>query len=453
LGLCVLADALAASCEVQVYDGLTGSPAELVDAIKQFNPDLVGLGIRNIDNQDLLRPTSYVPSIRNDFMVPIRQGTEAPVVLGGSGYSLFPDELLAFLQADFGVVGPGEALLPQLVEAPFPSGVIRGEDAGATPRRPMGGPPRSARIDHWIDFAPYRVGGPGTFPVQTTRGCRQRCTYCTYPHVEGASLRLRPPQSVVEEIAGIRDRLGPVTIEFVDSVFNDPVDHAEALCHALAQQPWRCRLRTMGLNPRGVTPRLLALMQKAGFAQIDCTPDSASPEMLRRLAKGFDRESLERTATLISQAKVPTMWFFLFGGPGETEGTFRESLDFIDRFVAPEDMVLMAAGLRIYRGTGLHRQALKDGLVVPGQSLLEPLFYVSPLLGRQGCIELVEGACATRPHCVPLWEATPSPAMVRHALELRKRQGLDEPMFRTLLHLRRDALEADRRTAEQQGAP
>jgi hypothetical protein len=114
-----------------------------------------------------------------------------------------------------------------------------------------------------------------------------------------------------------------------------------------------------------------------------------------------------------------------------------ETLRFVDRFVDERDMVYMAAGMRIYPFTRLHVEALRAGLVAPGDDLLRPVFYSSPELGRERCVELILDACATRPNCVPAWQADPDPDMLRAAVALRRELGTDEPMFRTFIRLRR----------------
>lgn len=199
----------------------------------------------------------------------------------------------------------------------------------------------------------------------------------------------------------------------------------------------RVRLRTMGINPGGATDELFSLMKAAGFAQIDCTPDSASPRVIRAMGKNFRPEALPRTAELIARHRMPTAWFFLFGGPDEDLETIRETFAFIDRHVRPFDLVLMGAGLRIYPGTGLYRRALREGLVAPADPLVAPAFYVSPMLGRDRLLDLLSEAARTRPNCLPPGESTPDPAMLKDAVALREREGLDEPMFVTLLRLRR----------------
>lgn len=295
--------------------------------------------------------------------------------------------------------------------------------------------PSFSEIDKWIDFNPYRP--KGVYSIQTKRGCAHRCIYCTYPLIEGRQFRPRNPSDVAEEIRQAHERLGPVTFEFVDSTFNDPGGHAEAICREIIRRKIKVRLRTMGINPRHVSEELFELMLKAGFAQIDATPDSASPRMLKSYDKGFTRPEAEQMARLIRKFNLPTMWFFLFGGPGEDEGTFHETLDFIDKFVSREDLVYMNAGLRVYPGTPLHATALKEGRIRKGQSLFRPpVYYFSDRISRERMDRLILDASRTRHNCIPAAETAPPSGMLAEAIDMRRKQNLDEPMFRTLLRLR-----------------
>jgi radical SAM superfamily enzyme YgiQ (UPF0313 family) len=451
LGLCLLAAGLEGRHEVRVFDGCFEELAGLCSCVEEFQPECVGLGIRNIDDVVMDRPVWRLDEIRERFVEPLRALTAAPLVLGGAGFSLFPAQLLAELDADFGLVGEGEeaflGLLDALAGGRVPPGlprVLGRSTAGILPEaagpasRPDGRLtiPHST-IDRFLSFAPYRHRG--SYPIQTKRGCRHQCLYCSYVAIEGSCYRVRDAADIVDEMEEIRGRLGDVTIELVDSTFNDPPGHAETICREIRRRNMSFRLRTMGVNPGALTPALVALMREAGFAQIDCTADSASPAMLTSLRKNFDRGAVERTARSLAQADMPTMWFFMFGGPGETAQTVAETFDFVDRFVAPEDMVHLTCGLRVYPGTGLRDVAVAQGLIDRGDSLLRPTFYVEPALGAERLKELVLTTAASRPNCVPAWESTPPPAMLAAAVRLRAERGLAEPMFRTLLRLRRGA--------------
>ena len=448
VGLCLVAAALEGAYEVRLYDPVDSQAGDVVDVVAEFGPDYVGVGIRNVDDVVMTGGAFFIDEIRERFTRPLRACTRAPLILGGSGYTIFPSELLDVLDADFGVCGEGEIALPALLRAleagtdpcSIPGVVCRG-GTGPVARPPhaclaMADLP-SSEIDRRLNYAPY--AGRSAYPVQTKRGCAHACLYCSYPQLEGGCYRLRPIVHVVDEIEDLCQRLGRApTVEFVDSVFNEPAGHAEALCREIAARDLGVRLRTMGVNPACVTPALIEGMKRAGFGQIDSTPDSASPTMLRNLCKNFSLDDLRTTARLIQEHEMPTMWFFLLGGPGESEATLQETFDFIDAYVAADDMVHMAAGIRIYPGTGLYETALQEGSVVRGASLLRPQFYVSPLLSPDRLGELVAQACRQRTNCVWATESTPSPDMLAAALRRRKEEGLTEPMFRTLLRLRRE---------------
>lgn len=446
LGLCLLAERLATRREVRVFDGTFAGNDGLVEAVRSFAPDYVGLGIRNIDDMNLAAPSEYLDDIERLFVRPLRDATRATVILGGSGFSLFAEPLLRRFQVEWGVVGEADAALPALLDR-LDAGQDAGDLAGVVRLQNdtvvFGASVCSAgvldvpfsRIERWIDFTPYRR--LGAYPVQTRRGCAHGCTYCTYPAVEGRAYRLRPVQAIVDEIEDIGQRLPGATIEFVDSTFNDPPGHAESICAEIVRRGLKLRLRTMGINPGGITDELFTLMKAAGFAQIDCTPDSASPRVIRAMGKNFAPEALTRAAGLIARHRMPTTWFFLFGGPDEDLETVRETFAFIDQYVRPEDLVLMGAGLRVYPRTGLHRRALREGIVRPDDPLVVPAFYVSPAVGRERMLAILREAARTRPNCLPPGESTPDARMLKEAVEMRVREGLDEPMFVTLLRLRR----------------
>jgi len=443
LGLCLLAGRIEGRYAVEIYDGVFDQGRGLSEKITSFRPDYIGMSIRNIDDMDLFNPTTYLDFVEEHFIAPAKKASSAPLILGGSGFSIFPEYIMKRFDADYGVFGEAEEVFPVLLGA-----LDRGEDVdlpGVLTRtcervvRPAGyydfSSTLQADIDSRIDFNPYR--SRGAYSIQTKRGCAHRCVYCTYTHIEGSKFRTRSAVSVADEIEQAHKRIGQVTFEFVDSTFNDPPGHAEAICREIARRKLKIRLRTMGINPSNVSRELFDLMLDAGFAQIDSTPDTASPSMLVNFQKNFTLAELENTAAIIREYNMPTMWFFIFGGPGETEKTIGETFDFIDAWVDPLDMVHMTLGLRVYPHTPLYQIALDEGVIRGDDDLVSPVFYISKHLSRDQLVSLVTGASRTRPNCIPVTESTPPPEMMREAIETRERDNLEEPMFRTLLRIRR----------------
>lgn len=448
LGLAMLAADLRDRYLVKVYDGVFDEGEGLVNLVNEFSPDFIGFSIRNVDDVVMDRAVFFINGIVDNFIRPVRAVTHVPVILGGSGFSIFPSEIMRASGADYGISGEAEGLFIRLLDL-----LSAGEEPPGLPNLWLGAeagnkgfsnsPPGSAltdrtfpEIDRWIDFSPYAQ--KGVYSIQTKRGCSHGCIYCTYPLIEGRTFRPRNPADIVREIAEAQERLGPVTFEFVDSTFNDPAGHAEEICREIIRRGLKVKLRTMGINPRHCSAELFRLMKDAGFVQIDATPDSASPLVLKKMGKGFTLPAIRRMADLIREYDMPTMWFFLFGGPGESETTFGETLAFIDSYINPADLVYMNAGLRVYPGTPLYRIAEREGLIAKNQPVyFPPVYYYSQGLGKEKLDRMIRDASRLRPNCLHALETAPSPEMIGEAMAERRAGGSEEPMFRTLLRIRR----------------
>ena len=85
------------------------------DEIKAYNPEVIGISIRNIDNVSYPNSISYISAIKN-VVETCKGSSNAKIVLGGSGFTIMPEMLLNFLNADFGIIGEGEETFPELLE-------------------------------------------------------------------------------------------------------------------------------------------------------------------------------------------------------------------------------------------------------------------------------------------------------------------------------------------------
>ncbi|MBI4841452.1 MAG: cobalamin B12-binding domain-containing protein [candidate division NC10 bacterium] len=90
------------------------SQSALRAAVEQGSPDVIGISVRNIDDQEMESPRFLLEPVKA-VIAACRALSQAPVVLGGAGYSIFPDAALASLGADMGVCGEGEVVFPALL--------------------------------------------------------------------------------------------------------------------------------------------------------------------------------------------------------------------------------------------------------------------------------------------------------------------------------------------------
>ncbi|MCB9690254.1 MAG: radical SAM protein [Alphaproteobacteria bacterium] len=436
MGMCKVASVLDGDGhDVEVLDlCFVRDPSEAVaERVRRFLPEAVGISVRNIDDLDSVRRRTYLQDIHDQVVEPVRRWDRAvPVVLGGAAIGIAPAEVLAALDADYAVSGDGERASLELFRA------LAGRDlprqvAGVI-RRGEADPARSsARIEdldaypngqayRWIDWSGYSAYG-SRYGVQTKRGCDRACVYCSYPSIEGRVYRRRSPKLVVDEIQEAFEEGGVEDFEFVDSTFNIPRDHALDICHELARRALPVRLDTMGLNPAAVDEELVEGMVAAGFTEVSCTPESGSDRILRRLGKGFSTEDVRRAAEVLGAAGLPTKWYFLFGGPEETEETVAETFSFIDETIPADHLVIAMTGIRVLPHTPLSRVARSEGHLAPGEDVLSPRYYFGAM-DSESLPALVRREVRARPNCCgtteELWS---NPDLMRMLVGIRRLLG------------------------------
>ena len=79
-------------------------PGDVEDAVREFGPELVGLSIRNLDNQSSSNSVWNLPGVR-EIVGRIRGVSEATVLCGGPAFSILPGECLEYVGADLGIAG------------------------------------------------------------------------------------------------------------------------------------------------------------------------------------------------------------------------------------------------------------------------------------------------------------------------------------------------------------
>ena len=325
-----------------------------VQALRDWQPEFVALGIRNLDNSDYHAFETYLDGPARLIREARQIAPQATIVVGGPAGTVEPERVAAVTGCDHLILGEGEESLPQLI-ARLGAGEVVPRLVGADDR---GTPFRVARpgalpapaLHRWVtDFAPY-LGGDAGYPVQTKRGCPLQCTYCTYGRIEGRSYRFLNPAAIAEEIEGALGR-GIRDFEFVDSTFNLPANHALEVLQTLRARRLQANYVGTGLNPRQLPGELLEAMRALGFRGVILTAESASDTMLASYRKNYRRDRLFAAAEGLRRHDLRALWVFLLGGPGETPATVEETLSFIARWVPSPSSVYITSGVRIYPGS------------------------------------------------------------------------------------------------------
>lgn len=354
-------------------------------ALDDVGPSLVGFSIRNLDNQSMLALRNPLPAVRG--LVAQARARGVTTVLGGTAFTTMPVEMLEYMEAEYGIAGEGETGLPHLADDLARDGRasagIAGlvwRDRGTIHARPavITGYGGERRADYAaVDWRRYRrTHCPPAPGVVVKTGCPYSCAYCDARSMMGSCFRLRDPRAIVEDVRLLRRSHEVRSFFLIDHCFNSPLDHAKAVLAEII----RARLNigfatTVGPVTGCYDDEFFRLFRRAGgtFAILDA--DSLSATMLERYRKPFTVDDVSSCARLARRNGLPIAVSMLFGGPGETEQTVRETMSQLRKLDFAHFMY--AIGVRVLPGTAVYETALREGVVRDRRDLLMPTFYVS----------------------------------------------------------------------------
>jgi pyruvate-formate lyase-activating enzyme len=389
--------------EIEILDPYLVSTEPVETAVRtaeRLRPDVIGLGIRIIDDCIVIdrlggaddRPFDvswFLPEQRRLRRALGRAAPDALFVCGGAAFSTMPLEILEYLEVEYGVVGAGEAAFRRLVERVrdgrplegIPGLVRRGDTAaGAVTVRMKPVPSRREPL-----YAPSN-----SFPVRTRMGCAMQCVYCLTANLRRAHAN-GDVAAVVAEIeatvaASAERGIGETPIFFADDEFNLPDErHAIAVLRAIRERGLHEKLNWRGyFNPTPFSDELARLVTETN-GHVSITVDTAAEAVMARAQKPFRRRHLDALIELLAQHGVPADLGLIFGLPGETQETIAETVAWV-RSLPTSIEVVYSAGARVYPHTPLAAIARAEPERLVGASdptFLEPAVYSAPLPPRQ----------------------------------------------------------------------
>ena len=353
--------------------------------LERYAPELVGISLRNTENNELFHCLSYLEDTKS-IVETVKKHSQAEIIIGGAAFALFPEELMRYLELPYGIAGEGETAFPLFIQ------YLQGEgELGSIPgicywdrRKVVVSPAAKIRDFARLPFPAYDLldlqrylAQVPALPIEGKRGCDLACSFCP-DGADKEGCRPKAPKLVVDEMEFMAKEHGIRRFFFTDGVFNFPPDHALAICRELRERKLDVRWAA-DINPVAVSQELVAAMKETGCRNIALGIDTASQKMLRGYRKGFDKEDIVRAAKLLTDADIRFAYWVLFGGPGENLDTAQETIDFLQDVPQP---VFFRAGIRIFKGTELERQAREEGVLPENHDMLSTTFYLSKDLGE-----------------------------------------------------------------------
>ncbi|MCB1249337.1 MAG: B12-binding domain-containing radical SAM protein [Acidimicrobiales bacterium] len=282
------------------------------------------------ERPDLVAITVWTPvAVRAYDLADRYRARGIPVVVGGVHASLLPAE--AALHADAVVAGEADVVFADVL-ADAAAGRLQPMYHGSW--QGMDVVPRVDAYAHSYEQIPFSRYKPG-HSMQTTRGCRFNCEFCSVIRINGRGQRHMEPERVVEELR-FRTRMPPrmpgwTWFYLLDDDLAADLDYAAALFEALADAKLHMRFGAQASIGLARHPELVRLASRAGCRQLFAGFESISREALIECNKKNRPSEFAELIRTIHDAGIYMEGGFIFGFDHDTPDVFAETAEFVDR--------------------------------------------------------------------------------------------------------------------------
>lgn len=336
------------------------------EIFKDFNPDAVGL-------------TSVTPTVNNAFKwAKLAKGIkEVPVIFGGIHATIAPEEIIKEGFVDIVVVGEGEETARELFNelsksAPDLTGIKGiyfkdGDKIVANERRPLIADldslpfPDRRLLKNPIAFMPPDAEVLPVATIMTSRGCPGDCTFCCTKHIFSKRLRIRSVKNIINEIKSLMNNNGIKEIHIADDTFTAVKRRVFEFCDEIKKQDIKIHLQFMnGLRADFVDREVLTALKGIGIKTVGYGVESGSEKILKNIKKNIPLATTRNAYRISKELGFETWAFLIFGLPGETEETIKETIKFTKE-IDPDFAKFLI--LKPYPGSEVYTELKQNDLI------------------------------------------------------------------------------------------
>jgi len=347
--------------------------------LRDVRPEFVGITILFSN----LAPQAHRIAALSKKMLPA-----VPVIIGGNHVSAKAEEMMqADAHIDFAMAKECDFTFATFIERLKSGGdfksvpgaiyregarIVRNRTAAIVSR--MDDLPFPAR--HLMNMEKYfRIGKfhnpfskhPRVANVMCSRGCPEKCTFCTTPEMWGSTIRWRSPRNVADEIKHLIDDYGVGEIQFEDDTLTLNRVKLLELCDLI--EPFHIKWNTVNgikvnyhSSDPAVQDHMFQRMADAGCYQVCLAIESGNQELLDTLVrKNLNLSVVPQTIAAAKKAGIQVHSFFMVGFPGETVEDMESTVAYA------EGLDLDSYSLSLYNplpGTPLFDHAKRNGHLV-----------------------------------------------------------------------------------------
>ena len=272
------------------------------------------------------------------------------LICGGEHATAMPEFCLRTCKAiDFVVRGEGEETLVDLVNCLEENGspdrvagiVLRNKDGETVFTHERS---RLLAIDDipqpaWdlIPLETYLDGGYSfgvnigrSMPLIATRGCPYECTFCSSPFMWTTKWLARKPVKVIEEMEQYIREYKAQNFDFYDLTAIVRKDWIVEFCHLLIDKKLNITWQLpSGTRSEALDHEVTGLLHESGCRNLSYSPESGSPETLKRIKKKIDPDRILASMRSSIANNINIKANIIVGFPGEKLKNIYESYKFI----------------------------------------------------------------------------------------------------------------------------
>jgi anaerobic magnesium-protoporphyrin IX monomethyl ester cyclase len=313
---------------------------ELAQRISAAKPDLIGV---------TCSATCLSPEAIKAIQLAKKRSPRSVVVAGGGHFTLVAGEVLAEVpELDYIVAGEGEVTFAELAARLDQGGESLDDIPGLVYRKdgemvftearglikdldslPM---PAYHLLDMEADAYYWHGMGRRAFGISTSRGCGDRCAYCSESRFWDGVWRGRSGMAVVEEMNYLNKRYGKSLFVFNENSFNWSRHRVEEFLQELGRSGmkvnfwFQSRLRDI-IRDADLMPEF----KRLGLYEVMLGVESINPRVLDHYQKRQNRELAQKAIDILKCHNIMVMTNVMFGDWYDSEETLQEIFDFVKR--------------------------------------------------------------------------------------------------------------------------
>jgi p-methyltransferase len=194
----------------------------------------------------------------------------------------------------------------------------------------------SGSLDLEVDWTslPEAIFRSGSVTMQASNGCPYKCAFCNFVKDRRHTF-VKPIDQLVTEMKAVASR-GVRYVRFVDDNFRLGSDDLNEVAQRLVDEDlhlrWMSFFRASTLKNAD-----LDLLHRAGCMEVRLGLESADANILRKMNKRSDPDLYAEAIRRLLAAGIDCAVSFIFGFPGETDETARQTVEFIKNVESPHE--------------------------------------------------------------------------------------------------------------------